>query len=119
GAPAAVLARKPYMWRLCDMLLPGTALVYRIAAWLPADLVITDSNAVTAQAHRFSGRLGPFKTVYPGTALVAPASQVQIRRVRADLGLPDDCPVVAVIGRLQRWKGQADFLRAVPVVHAR
>src|SRR5262249_18743498 len=116
GGLAALLARKPYVWRLCDMLLPNTSPLYSLATWIPSDLIITHSNALAQQARRFSRRVGTLRTIYPGTGDGAAAAGVASRSVRAELGVPDASSLVAVIGRLQPWKGQADLIRAAPAI---
>lgn len=118
GGPAALLARKPYLWRLCDMLLPDTSPLYTLATWIPSDLIVTDSDAVAQQARHFSRHLGRTRTIYPGTSTTDGALSADSAQVRAELGLPTGCPVVAVIGRLQRWKGQTDLIRATPAILA-
>jgi glycosyltransferase involved in cell wall biosynthesis len=116
GGPAALLARKPYLWQLCDMLLPDTSPLYTLAAWIPSDLIVTDSDAVARQARSFSRRLGRMRTIYHGTPMASGPTAVDDAAVRAELGLPPHGHVVAVIGRLQRWKGQDDVIRAAPAI---
>jgi len=114
GGPAAFLAHKPYVWRLCDMLLPSTSPLYSLAAWIPANLIITDSDAVARQARAFSRRVGVTRTVYPGTPVAKVGTASEPRWLHAELDTSDTAPLVAVIGRLQPWKGQADLIRAAP-----
>jgi glycosyltransferase involved in cell wall biosynthesis len=116
GGAAALVARKPALWALCDMLLPGTSPLYRLATWLPAHSVVVNSDATAAQASRFSQRIRGLKTVYPAVELAAPRHQDGGAQIREELGIPADATVVAVIGRLQRWKGQLDLLEAAPTV---
>jgi glycosyltransferase involved in cell wall biosynthesis len=39
------------------------------------------------------------------------------RDARAALGIPDDRPVVGIVGRINRWKGHDRFLRIVARIH--
>ena len=117
GSPGAALARKPYVWRLCDMLIPGVTPLYRVAASLPSSAIITDSDAVASTALMFSHRLRHLRTVYPGIDL--PDASAIGGKLREELKIPVGAPVIAVIGRLQRWKGQDVFVRASVDILAR
>jgi glycosyltransferase involved in cell wall biosynthesis len=118
ASPAALLGRLPYVWRLCDMLLPGSSAVYRLAAHLPADLVLTDSDAVAGYARKFKSRWPRMVTVYPGADVDNDRPRREIGWLRQELNLPAETPLAAVVGRLQRWKGQTDLILAAPAVLA-
>jgi glycosyltransferase involved in cell wall biosynthesis len=111
AAPAAFFARRRYVWRLCDILRAGTGPVYRVAARLPADLTLVDSDAVGRAAREYHGGIGRMLTVYPGVESEPAARGI----VRKELHI-EKAPVLAVVGRLQRWKGQADVIAAMPAV---
>jgi glycosyltransferase involved in cell wall biosynthesis len=96
------------------MLAPGSSVVYRIAAALPSEAVIADSNAVAAAGARFWPRVRRIRTIYPGVGL---PSGVGVG-LRTEIGVPADTQLVAVVGRLQRWKGQEDFLEAATLIAA-
>jgi glycosyltransferase involved in cell wall biosynthesis len=86
----------------------------RLATTLPANAIIAESrDAVAAQE-----RLGPHRKVH----LMHPGIDIQRFKPRADTnlrqrhGIPLDAPLVSIVGRLQPWKGQRQFLAAAAAV---
>jgi glycosyltransferase involved in cell wall biosynthesis len=86
----------------------------RLASSLPADAIIAVSrDALAAQV-----RLSPARTVH----LMHPGIDTERFTLRRDLdlrrayGIPLDAPLVSIVGRLQQWKGQREFLRAAALV---
>lgn len=118
AGPAALLARIPYVFTLHDMLIPGASRLYDLAARIPADLIITPSDAVADQARRFHPGLRRLRTIYNGINLADRAHLPSRQQVRGELGIPGDTPVITVVARLQPWKGQADLLAAAPAIQA-
>ena len=56
------------------------------------------------------------RLIYNGIDLTAYATPADRRAARAALDLPLDRPIIAVVGRLVPWKGQALFLEAMCLV---
>jgi glycosyltransferase involved in cell wall biosynthesis len=86
----------------------------RLATSLPADAIIAVSrDALAAQV-----RLSAARTVH----LMHPGIDIErfiLRRdpdLRRAYGIPLDVPLVSIVGRLQQWKGQREFLRAAALV---
>jgi len=86
----------------------------RLASALPANAIIAESrDAVAAQE-----RLTPHRTVH----LMHPGIDIKHFTVRADpnlrqrYGIPLDASLVSIVGRLQPWKGQRQFLQAAATV---
>lgn len=109
GAAATVFSGVPLVWRLGDDTLP---------AWLLTALGGAP-RCIVAVSQWMAGR-------YPGlrfTGLVPdgapPAPPMTRASARAELGLTDEQLVIAHIGRLVRWKGQAVLLRALAQVRRR
>jgi glycosyltransferase involved in cell wall biosynthesis len=114
ACPAAILARVPAAWWLRSID-PQSRLLKFIAA-LPARQVFACSHAA---ARALSGPKARDITVcysavdltrYNPDALPSPAD------ARAALGLPADRPIVAMVARLQRWKGINEFVEAAAIV---
>lgn len=114
AAPAAHLARVPFVWHMRDFWLSesrprrlwadvlGKRLLCATAA-----CVITNSQSVAA--HLPSRRR--ITVVYNGIERERfdPAMDGTLFRTR--YGIPPDVPLVGTVGRLRPWKGQARFLR--------
>jgi glycosyltransferase involved in cell wall biosynthesis len=56
------------------------------------------------------------RVLYNGIDLdrMAAAGPAERQRIREDFGIPDAAPVIGIIGRFSREKGQAQFLQALP-----
>jgi len=86
----------------------------RLACALPADAVIALSrDAVKAQQRLNAGC--PVHMLHPGVDLAryTVRSDTELRRAA---GVPTDAPLISLVGRLQPWKGQREFLRAAALV---
>ena len=90
----------------------------RAAMLLGADLIVAVSDAVAAGHRQMRPRL-PLVTIHNGVAIPDDAELEreveQARQLRGELGWADN-PVIAIVGRLQGWKGQETFLRAAALV---
>jgi glycosyltransferase involved in cell wall biosynthesis len=76
----------------------------------------------TAEAQRrIPNRTGGIQVVYCGVDLkrFSPDHAAQGERLRRDLGIVPGAPVVGMVGRFERWKGQHVFLRAAAHVRRR
>ncbi len=100
---AASVQRLPYLWWQHD--LPGTAPADRIAARLPAAVVICSSD-FTAVLQRRLDR-SPVECIHPGIELDGRAPP------RRRTGRP---PTIGAVGRLRRYKRYELVLRAAPFV---
>lgn len=127
AALAGVLARRPVVWHLHDVLTAahfsrahravGVAL-----AWACAARVVANSQATARAFAEAGGPAGRVRVVYNGID-AAPFDAVQpeeVEALREALGLAG-APVVGVFGRLAPWKGQhvlLESLARLPRVHA-
>lgn len=110
GACAAAIARIPHVWHVREIY----ARFGR--AWPPYRRLLCSARALPcvsrAAAAQFRDRgHGRVRVLHDGLA-------VEPRRAdrgaaRAALGLPDDIPVIAVLGRISDWKGQDVLVRAL------
>jgi len=84
------------------------------AASLPADRIYVNSQStMKAQLRRLPITAGRVQLLYYGLDMrrFTPAEDAT-RPLSRELGIPEDAPIVAVIARLQRGKGQHIFLQA-------
>ncbi|HST33891.1 MAG TPA: glycosyltransferase [Solirubrobacteraceae bacterium] len=112
GSPAAVLAgmRGRVVW--WQQMIPTGGWVDRCATMLPAVAIACYSQAAAdAQARLAPGRR---TLVIPAGAPPPGAGSATVA-----LDLPSDRPIVGLVGRLQRWKGQDRLLRAQAVLRER
>ena len=113
AALAAQCTRRPLVWHLRDILTPS-AYVHWMAR--RAAQVIAVSQAAARPLP--SGT--PVEIVPNGVDVAAFARQPEAgSAIRRDWGVPAGAPLVGLVGRLEPWKGQADFLRAMAQVRAR
>ena len=127
AALAGILARRPVVWHLHDILssehFSGAmrAITVRLAN-AKAACVIANSKA-SADAFRQAGGKAPLRVVYNGID-PAPFDAVDPSLARArlcgELGVAT-APLVGVFGRLAEWKGQhivVEALKGLPNLHA-
>jgi glycosyltransferase involved in cell wall biosynthesis len=128
AAAAGLLARRPVVWHLRDILAPphfsGTNVRAAVTlANLRAARVITNSRATAAAFTNAGGHESLVRVVHNGID-PAPFDAVTpdvAAATRAALGVPGGAFVVALFGRFHPWKGQQvllDALTRLPRVHA-
>ena len=112
GSPAAVLAGMTDRVVWWQQAIPERTWLDGAATLLPAAAIGCYSQAsVRAQARLFPRR--PTFAVAAGSPPPDPAS------VPASIDLPEDVPIVGLVGRLQPWKGQDQLLRAQAILRDR
>lgn len=124
---AGMLARRPVVWHLHDILSPEHfgGLQRRVVVGLAnraARRVIANSNAARDAFVAAGGRADRVGVVPNGLdpALFDAVTDREAMALRAELGLADR-PVVGLFGRLSPWKGQHVLIEALPMlggVHA-
>lgn len=111
---AARLTGRPLIWHVRDIHAPGQP----GGTWYPrlmcrlSNRVITISRAVAAALPCCTSA----RIIYNGVDLSAFDPHLDGAAVRAELGIVHAIPLVGILGRVQPWKGQADFLRAAALV---
>jgi glycosyltransferase involved in cell wall biosynthesis len=111
GAATAATARLPHIWHVREIY-PGSAFE---RGW-PAFRRLLLSAAVLpcvsrATAVQFGASREAVRVVLDGLAIEprrAPRAEA-----RAATGMPEDAPVIAVLGRISSWKGQDVLVRAL------
>ena len=115
---AAVGTRARAVWFQHGIPLTTDPLAW-LAALVPSRAIFVNSRATARAQARIPGSARRLQLVDLGvdTARFSPARHRERPLLRA-LGVPADGPVVAMIARLQRWKGQDVFVRAAGCVAA-
>lgn len=112
GAPAAVLAGMGDRVVWWQQAIPRRSWLDGCATMLPAAAIGCYSQAsARAQARLFPER----RTFVVAAGAPVPRESAQ----KSPLELPDDVPVVGLVGRLQPWKGQDRLLRAQALLRDR
>ncbi len=119
GALASLLARRPLVWHLHDILDAAhfsasmRRLAVRVGNWR-ATRIIVNSRATGEAFSRLGGDASRISLGYQGIdeAPFAAVSPDEITRLRAELA-PDGRPLIGVFGRLSAWKGQSVFIEAI------
>lgn len=128
AALAAMLARRPLIWHLRDILTAdhfsaGLRKIVVILANRCADCIIANSQA-TANAFKAAGGTARIHVVHNGidpSPFDAIDSVAAKHDLRSELRVDATAPLVGVFSRLAQWKGQhvlVDALRELPQVHA-
>lgn len=123
GSIAAWLAGKKALWYL--MIIPRKPLwknpvVEQIGLLLPSASYPAASEACRkALVALFPKREKTSQVVYHGYDPEMFKSLQPDPSFRQEFRLPQDASIVALPARLQRWKGQESFIRAIPLVLAR
>jgi glycosyltransferase involved in cell wall biosynthesis/GT2 family glycosyltransferase len=118
GALAAALAGMTDRVIWWQHLTPDGHWLDRLATLLPARGVGCSSIA-SATAQRRHRPVRPTFVVHPGIDSPPALAEKEARELRRGLGIPDGRTIVGILGRLQPWKGQDRFLRALAILRAR
>ncbi len=119
GALASLLARRPLVWHLHDILDAAhfSASMRRFAVgvgnWRAARIIV-NSHATAEAFVRLGGDASRISLAYQGIdeAPFSAVSPGEITRLRAELE-PGGRPLIGVFGRLSPWKGQSLFIEAI------
>ena len=115
GYLAARLARLPHVWHVREIVLQSAA-VRRLEVFLArrfADRIVTVSSASADMFRSGGGECPPhLRVMWDGIDLNGFHPRNSGRRVRAELGVEPDAPLVGLVGRLDHCKGVDVFLRA-------
>jgi glycosyltransferase involved in cell wall biosynthesis len=88
----------------------------RLAALIPADCLYVNSYACLRSVERLRPSANRVEVLYPGVEIDSLPELPEPSRVREELGIPSNAPLVAAVGRLQRGKGQHILLEAALLV---
>jgi len=120
GVATARLTRRPHVWHIREIVWQSRALRrFEVGLARLADRVVVTSDAVAAMFADARGRLpANVRKVPNGVDVGAFAPGQPSGRLRADLALPPEAPLVGVVCRLDAWKGVDVFLRAAAALRS-
>jgi len=88
----------------------------RLCARFTARLVAVSTQTIQKGLNHRIGSTDKYTLIYNGINLKQFRQEAEDPGKRRELGLPPDCKVVGMIGRLDRQKNPLDFIRAAAVV---
>ena len=105
----------PQLWEIHEIIV-SPKMMYKVTSKLIAKyatLTVTVSKAVQNHLYQ-SGYFKPnsIKVIYNGVDAKRFKPDNDSSYLRKEWNIPEDAPVVGMIGRVNRWKGQGDFLKA-------
>ena len=113
--PSAIVTRMTRHTVCWQHIVPTGNRRHALAFLLPHAAVIADSEAGAVAQRRMRPRR-PVHTIWPGIDDPPRLLEGERDRLRHELGLRDDTPVVAIAGRLIAWKGQERLLEAIALL---
>jgi glycosyltransferase involved in cell wall biosynthesis len=114
GTLAATMIGKPVVWHVRDILhRRWQSMLFRVLGPRAA-AIVTVSEASARSLHPNGPRLPNVRVVYNTIDLAQSklSGPARLAEVRAELGVEDAFPVVAILGQVIPWKGHADFVEA-------
>jgi glycosyltransferase involved in cell wall biosynthesis len=115
GWLAARLARRPHIWHVREIVVQSAvvrSLEVFLARRFAARIIAVSSAAAEMFRNRDGEYPGNLKIVWNGINLGQFTPAISGTRIRSELGLPVDAPVIGVVGRLDHGKGLDIFLKA-------
>jgi len=120
GALAVLFNRIPCIWHVYEpVAYRGSAyvrLLYETQRRLHPAWTIFGTAAVEDSYLSHYPTLGPHTPIMPGVDVAALTEGADAERARQKLGLPPDAPLLLMIGRLQRSKGQRELIEALALL---
>ncbi|HEX6277288.1 MAG TPA: glycosyltransferase family 4 protein, partial [Polyangiaceae bacterium] len=117
GALAGALRRTPCIWHVYEPVnTDGSAysrFFYLAQRQLRAAWTIFGTAAVEPSYLEHYPRLGPRSAIMPGVDVDALGRGADPEAARRRLGIPEGAPVLLLIGRIQRSKGQRELIEAL------
>lgn len=120
GAWAAKLAGRPHVWHIREIppkIPVAHGALAQVVRTMSAECVFMTE---ACQTSLFGRRIPEHSSVlYEGISLAEFSEEIDGSRVRSDLGIASNVPLVGFVGRLDPWKGVEVFIKAAALVHAR
>jgi glycosyltransferase involved in cell wall biosynthesis len=109
----------PQLWEIHEIIV-SPKMMYKVTSKLIAQyatLTVTVSKAVRDHLYR-SGyfKTNSIKVIYNGVDANRFNPNNDSSYLRKEWNIPENAPVVGMIGRVNRWKGQGDFLKAANIL---
>ncbi len=119
AAPAARLARRPFLWHMRDFWLSEEKPRHVWADTAVKRLLCLSAAQVIANSHAVAQQLPCVRktaVVHNGIEVDSFDPRLDGRPFRQQHHIPENAPVVGMVGRLRPWKGQTHFLNVAALV---
>lgn len=116
AAPAARLARRPFVWHMRDFWLSESRPRHLWVDRIGKRLLCATAARVIANSHATAAHLpcyGKVTVIHNGIEVERYDPTTDGTPFRQRYDIPLDAPLVGTVGRLRPWKGQDRFLRAL------
>jgi glycosyltransferase involved in cell wall biosynthesis len=116
SGPAAILAHTPALWYQLGVPSKNNFWDRNITRIPARGIIAVSQKSAAAQSCLHPKR--PIQVVFHGTDLSQfdPSKLPTPAEARAQLGLPQEGPLIEIVGRLQRWKGMHTLIEAMPTI---
>lgn len=110
----------PMIWHIHEIIVRPKflSIILNSIVTKKADVVVTVSNAVKNHIEKIV--LGKTKSyievIYNGVDSDKYNPKVETKYIRQEFNIPEDAVIVGMIGRVNAWKGQKDFLKAIEII---
>lgn len=125
GAYVKIRNKIPVVWHVHEIIISPTIIFKFISLMIRwfSDKVITVS-AATKNRLVESKLVNPneINVIYNGistTNIISENKNMDARKVKQHLKIPENAMIVGMIGRVNAWKGQDDFLKAMEIILAK
>ncbi|MFW6069090.1 MAG: glycosyltransferase family 4 protein [Chloroflexota bacterium] len=121
SAPAAKLARRPFIWHMRDFWLSEAQPKHMLADRMGKRLMLATASAVITNSKAVARNLPAsekVRIVHNGIDVAQFTRSEKVGEFRKQHGVPLKSSLVGMVGRLRPWKGQDRFLRVASRVLA-
>lgn len=111
--------RVPHVWHVHEIILHPNFVrkFYALLLWWLADRIICISDATKENLLKDKPALGTkIQVVWNGLERNAETDKNAVRKIRASVAARDDEVIVALVGRINRWKGQLLLVEAAGIL---
>lgn len=125
GAFIKIITRVPIIWHIHEIILSPKAMFKFFSFMIQkfSDKIVTVSDATRKRLLQSNiVKSQKIKTIYNGiesSKVVAIEKERVIEILKTNLSIPQNAKVVGMIGRINSWKGQADFVKSLEVVFSK
>jgi glycosyltransferase involved in cell wall biosynthesis len=109
----------PQLWEIHEIIV-NPKIMYKITSWLVAKYAtVTIAVSQAVQQHLYNSgyfKRGSVKVIYNGVDANRFNPNTETAYLRKEWNIPENSPVIGMIGRVNRWKGQNDFLQAANIL---
>ncbi|RLC80645.1 MAG: hypothetical protein DRI61_05320 [Chloroflexi bacterium] len=120
AALASRLVNVPFVWHMRDFWLSESRPRYTWADWMGKAFLCGLASRVITNSYATASYLpcqGKVTVIHNGIEVEHYDPSTNGAPFRRRYSIPDDVPVVGMVGRLRPWKGQDRFLRVLALVH--